>query len=162
MIDELIDDEAQGQIPQSSFVNRQFTRVWDRTSRRVANLMIAQLRQALYRVGSDLRWTLSSIRAGHRYGRALKLENQGKYEEAYEAIGDALELLPDEAESATTAVAAVLSSAVVMTVSYSGIAEKLGRPEAAHDAIKRTIRLATPFEFDSVTRGYLDRLRTRL
>ena len=124
--------------------------------------MIAKVRETLDAVRSDMRWTLRSLRASHRYGRALKLERRGRYEEAYAALGDALGLLPDEVEPGTIAVATVLSSAVVMTVSYSAIAEKLGRPEAAHDAIKRTIRLATPFEFDSTTREHLDWLRSRL
>jgi hypothetical protein len=124
--------------------------------------VIAKFRKNLAAIRSEVRWTLRGIRAGHRYGRALKLEKRGKYEEAYAAIGHALELLPDEIEPGTIAVATVLSSAVVMTVSYSEIAEKLGRPEAAHDAVKKTIRLETPFEFDSTTGRYLDWLRSRL
>jgi len=104
--------------------------------------VIAKFRKTLAAIRSEVRWTLRGIRAGHRYGRALKLEKRGKYEEAYAAIGRALELLPDEIDPGTIAVATVLSR--------------------AHDAVKKTIRLATPFEFDSTTRRYLDWLRSQL
>jgi tetratricopeptide (TPR) repeat protein len=130
--------------------------------RRCHGRVIAKFRETLAAIRSEVRWTVRSIRAGQHYGRALKLEKRGRYEEAFAVRGRALELLPDEIEPGTLPVATVLSSAVVMTVSYSQIAERLGRPQAAHDAIKRTIRLATPFEFDSTTRDYLDWLRSQL
>jgi hypothetical protein len=117
--------------------------------------MIEAVKSLVRRIRSEMRVAQKGMRASRRYGRALKLEKQRRYQEAYAVVGEALELLPDSFGPETLA-PAVGSQILVMTVLYADLAEKLGTPDAAHGAIRRALRLATPFEGDPSTRKYID------
>jgi tetratricopeptide (TPR) repeat protein len=124
--------------------------------------MLESLKRALLGLRSEPRGAKLGIGASRLYGRALNLEKQGRVQEAYTVLSEALELLPDTIEPEKGSTPVLLSTALVITVSYAELAEKLGKPEAARDAIEKAIRSSTPFESDSKVREYVDWLRGRL
>jgi len=120
--------------------------------------IIARLRKAL----SDMRSLQPGFRASRLYGRALNLEKRGKDREAFVVLTNALALLPDHIEQHSVAMPVTLSTVLVMTAHYAQLASRLGTPHAAHDAIRRALQLAVPYEHEPTTREYTTWLRSQI
>ena len=124
--------------------------------------MISRIR-SLYRVLTrDLREVGPGIRASRIYGRALNLQKKGQEQEAFDLIGEAIASLPGVVAPDRAATGVTLSSLLVMTVSYVELAEKLGMPRAADDAIRKAVALGTPHVENAAIRHYVNWLQSRL
>ena len=103
-------------------------------------------------------------KVGRRYGRALKLERQGRLKEAYEVASDALVLLWDLPRNGYTP---SLTTGVVITTFLDRIALKLGTPDVtAHALVKaldecRLAGLENP-EPGELLKEYVDWIKYRI
>jgi hypothetical protein len=124
--------------------------------------MFSRIKKAYQVLTRDLRGIGPGMRASRLYGRALNLQKKGREKEAFDLIGEAIALLPDTVAPDGAATGIALSSLLVMTVSYTELAEKLGKWGAADVAIRRAIALATPHVENNEIQPYVNWLQSRL
>jgi hypothetical protein len=108
---------------------------------------------------SLLRGAGPAAKASGKHGRAVRLAERGRTDEAFELTKQALDLL--EGPGIDQASPPVLSVVLVTTVLHADLAAKLGRPSAADGAVRKAIKLAAPLADDPKLRGYVEWLQKR-